>query len=51
MPFLPVLVVERGGCARLSLVDIDLGETGPVDGKGRLPVFAGLGCDAHGLGP
>jgi transposase-like protein len=38
MPFLPVLVVERGGCARLSLVDIDVGETGPWTAR----AFAGV---------
>jgi len=27
MSFLPVLVVERGGCARLSLAGMDAGET------------------------
>jgi hypothetical protein len=27
MPFLPVLVVERGGCVRLSLAGMDAGET------------------------
>jgi hypothetical protein len=29
MPFLPVLVVERGGCERGSLAGMDAGETGP----------------------